>query len=188
MKTIVFITGNQNKFQTAQKSLEGAEITLVQEEIETPEIQSTEVEEVASYSAKWVAEKLKQPVVVTDAGYYIEALNGFPGPFGKFINKWLSSADLLNLMQGKSNRTILAKDCLAYCEPGEEPITFLGVATGTVAERPGAKGESAMDEVFVPEGFDKPQSEIPREKMVEYWSKNLQIWQKLAKHLRNHEK
>lgn len=186
MKTIVFITGNQYKFQTAQKALEGTGITVIQQKLETPEIQSTEVEEVAAYSAKWAADHLQQPVVVSDAGYYIEALNGFPGPFVKYINKWFTSADLVTLMRGRSTRTVVAKDCLAYGEPGKEPVIFLGTAKGTMAEQPGASGSSAMDEVFIPEGFTKPHSEIPREEMVEYWSKNLQVWQKFTEYLKNH--
>lgn len=29
---------------------------------------------------------LNQSVVVMDVGYYIEAINGFPGPFIKYLN------------------------------------------------------------------------------------------------------
>ena len=103
MKTIVFVTGNPYKFEVAQKSFENSDINIVQQEIETPEIQSTDVKEIASYSAKWAAEKLGKPVVLTDAGYYIKTLNGFPGPFIKYINKWLTAEDVLKL------RSILKK-------------------------------------------------------------------------------
>lgn len=45
MKQIHFVTGNSYKFQVAQKALEGTGIDLVQEILDTPEIQSTSVEE-----------------------------------------------------------------------------------------------------------------------------------------------
>ena len=78
MKPIFSITGNAHKFQIAQGTLVGAGIELIQKELETPEIQSTSIEEIASFSAKWASDLLKEPVIVSDAGYHIEALNGFP--------------------------------------------------------------------------------------------------------------
>lgn len=87
MNSIFFITGNAYKFQIAQEALAGDGIELIQKELETPEIQSISIEEIASFSANWASNLLKESVIVSDAGYYIEAFNGFPGPFIKYINK-----------------------------------------------------------------------------------------------------
>lgn len=119
MKPIFFITGNAYKFQIAQEALASAGIELIQKELETPEIQSTIVEEIASFSAKWVCDLLKEPVIVSDAGYYIEALNGFPGPFIKYINEWLSADDILRLMAGKEDRAVIVKDCFSLLRAGQ---------------------------------------------------------------------
>ena len=181
---IIFVTGNQYKLEVARKALEGTKIILLQQKLDTPEIQSLDPKEIASYSAKWVAEKLGKPVVLTDAGYFIEALNDFPGPFVKYFNQWFTSADLIKLMEGKEERTIICRDCLAYCKPGEEPITFIAEARGTIATKPGRKDKFPMNEVLIPEGFDRPQSEIPKEEMIKFWNKNLTIWQDLAKYLK----
>ena len=185
MKTIIFITGNQYKFQVAKKAVENLGINLVQKDLETPEIQSTELEKIAAFSAQWASNKLQKPVVLTDAGYYIEALNGFPGPFIKYANDWLTANDFLKLMKGKKNRTVITKDCLAYCEPGKKPITFLTTAKGKISEKVGAKGTTSINEIFIPDGFDKVESEIPREEMVEFWNKNKDSWQRLAKFLKS---
>lgn len=185
MRTIVFVTGNSYKFQVAQKALENLDIELAQKNLKTPEIQSTEVEEIASFSAQWASNKLKKPVVLTDAGYYIQALNGFPGPFIKYVNYWLTANNFLSLMKGKKDRTVVCKDCLAYCEPGRKPITFLGIAKGKIAEKVGTRSTTSINEIFIPDGFNKVESEIPREQMVEFWSKNIRIWQKLAEFLKN---
>lgn len=103
------MTGNKYKFEIAQKVLENSNVELIQQKIETPEIQSSDVEEIASYSAKFAAEKLGKPVALTDAGWYINALNGFPGLFIKYINQWLTSDEILKLMEGKSDRSVLLK-------------------------------------------------------------------------------
>lgn len=186
MKTISFVTGNQYKLQVAQEALGKMGIKVVQEKLETPEIQSADVAEISSFSARWAADKLGKPVVLTDVGYYIEALNGFPGPFIKYINKWLTSVDLLKLMEGKENRKVTVKVCLAYCEPGKEPVTFLCEIKATIAQKAVkiVNGWSTpINEIFIPEGYDKVESEIPREEMVKFWAKGEAYWEKLADYL-----
>ncbi len=184
MKQVFFITGNKLKFEIAQQALAGANIELVQKELATPEIQSVRVEEVAGFSAKWASDQLKQPVLVSDAGYYIEALNGFPGPFIKYINEWLSAEDILRLMDGKTNRTVEVKDCLAYCEPGQEPVFFCGSAKGTIANKKGSPGLTAINEIFIPEGYDKTESDIPWEEMKNFWSKSMKTYQLVGEYFK----
>jgi len=184
MNPIFFITGNTHKFQIAQKALAGAGIELIQKELETPEIQSTSVEEIASFSAKWAGDLLKEPVIVSDAGYYIEALNGFPGPFIKYINEWLSAEDILRLMDGKEHRKVIVKDCLAYCEPGNEPVLFCGSANGAISNKKGSRGRTSINEIFIPEGYDKVESDIPWDEMKEFWANNIKTYQLLAEYLR----
>jgi len=184
MKPIFFITGNNLKFQVAQKALSGAGIELIQRELETPEIQSAGVEEIASFSAKKACDSLGEPVIVSDAGYYIEALNGFPGPFIKYINEWLSADDILRLMDGRENRRIVVKDCLAYCEPGKKPVTFCDSVRGAIANKKGSKGETSINEIFIPEGYDRVESDIPWDEMKEFWAKSLNHYQALAGYLR----
>ena len=104
--TITFITTNDGKYKIAQEVLGKYGVDVLQKELYLPEIQSDKVEDVASYAAKYAAQKLKESVFVTDVGYYIEALNGFPGPFVKHINQWLSGEDFIKLMEGKSNRKV----------------------------------------------------------------------------------
>jgi XTP/dITP diphosphohydrolase len=187
-RTIYFVTGNKYKFEIAKKVLGETDINLVQEDLDIPEIQSTKVEKIASFSAKWAAEKLGKSVALTDAGYYIEALNGFPGPFIKYINKWLTSEDLLKLMEGKKNRKVVVKGCLAYCEPGKEPVVFPSKVTGTISEKAikkDKKGSTPIDEIFIPKGYDRVETEIPKEEMIKFWAKVENYWKKLANYLTN---
>jgi XTP/dITP diphosphohydrolase len=180
--TLIYITGNEIKFKVAAQVLRNSGISLERKHLPTPEIQSCRVEEVAEYSAIWASQHLNLPVVVTDAGFYIEALNGFPGPFIKFINEWFSADDYLNLMHGKNNRRIVIRDCLAYCQPQQKPVTFCGIYRGEVAIKPGKRSGTSMDQIFIPEGYSIPISEIPPDEMVAYWS-DVGIWQELKWYL-----
>lgn len=189
MQTLVYVTGNSYKFEVAKKSLAAAGIKVTQKKLDTPEIQSTDVSEVAAYSASWAAKKLGQPVVVTDTGYYIEALNGFPGPFIKYVNQWLTAEDLIRLMEGKTNRKAEIKICLAYCQPDEKPHTFLTTAKGTIAQMAGLSRSDTypVDQIFIPEGFNCVDSQLPKDEMVEFWMRKEDYWQKLAAYLSRNE-
>jgi hypothetical protein len=101
---LIYLTRNDLKFAVAERALQGSGIALVQKRMDAPEIQSSQVEEVAAYAGEWASSRLDQPVALTDGGFHIEALGGFPGPFVKFVNQWLTVEDLLSLMRGKENR------------------------------------------------------------------------------------
>ena len=182
MKELIFATRNPLKFSLAQKALTGTAIVLIQQKIDIPEIQSKDVQEIASFSAKWGSNFLGKPIVVSDAGYYIEALNGFPGPFIKFINQWLTAEDMLRLMEGKENRNAFIKECIAYCEPNGEPTCFIGNFKGTIALAPGKKGETPINEIFIPDGLTRPESEISQDERINFWKQDA-AWKNLAKYL-----
>lgn len=186
MRTLVFVTSNQYKFEVAKESLEESGVELIQEKLETPEIQSTDVSQIASFSADWAANKLGKPVVLLDVGYYIEELNGFPGPFIKYINNWLNAEDLLKLMKDKSNRKVVVKGALAYCKPTKAPVVFLSEWEGNIAQKAiktNKPGSTSINEIFIPKGYDKVETEIPREEMVKFWSTSEAYWKELIEYL-----
>ncbi|MBI5297326.1 MAG: hypothetical protein HY869_17750 [Chloroflexi bacterium] len=182
--SLVYVTGNELKYKVALQALQGSGISLERKSLNTPEIQSSRVEEIAEWSAVWASRQLNQPVVVMDAGYYIEALNGFPGPFIKYVNEWFSAEDYLKLMQGRENRRVVLRDCLAYCRPNEKPTLFCQVHHGEMAVNPGRRNGTSIDQIFIPAGFSHPISEIPADELLSYWS-NTTVWQELAAHLEN---
>ena len=185
MQKIYFITSNEYKFQIAVEAFKNSDFKLVQKVLDTPEIQSENLGEIASYSIKWAAAKLKHPVFLSDAGCFIESLKGFPGPFIKYINQYLTAPDFLKLLAGKKNRKVVFKDCLAYCEPGKDPVLFFSRGEGTIATKRGKRGSTAINEIFIPKGFDKPESEIPRDQMIKFWNKNVKNFKALEKYLKN---
>jgi XTP/dITP diphosphohydrolase len=177
---LVYVTGNAFKLAVAERALEGSGVVLVQKDLDAPEIQSDRVEDVAIYAGEWACRRLGEPVVVTDGGFYIEALNGFPGPFVKFVNQWLTAQDLLDLMQGKDDRRIVARDCLAYCRPGEKPVTFSGSYPGVLATVPGERNGRSIERVFIPTGYTAPVSDWPAEEQLAYWSR-ADVWVQLRR-------
>lgn len=189
-RTIVFATSNPYKFKIAKDVLSDSPFKLLRKELGVPEIQDESVQKVAAFSARWVSSILKRPAVVSDGGCYIETLNGFPGPFVKYINQWLSAKDLLRLLQNKKNRQVIWKDCLAYCEPGKKPVTFISNFRGKIATKTGLntyrKNYSWVDTLFIPIGHTKPLSELPTDAYLLFWSQNKKhdSWQRLLLYLK----
>ena len=99
MKKVTMITGNMGKWKIASDIFKKYNVELEHIKMDTPEIQSHDVEEVSKYSAEYASNKLNIPVIKSDVGYYIDELGGFPGPFLRYINDMLESEDILKMME-----------------------------------------------------------------------------------------
>lgn len=179
-----FATTNSHKFAVARRFFDeaGLHVDLRQYDLETPEIQADTVAEVALSSARWAAEQLRQPVVAADAGLYIEELNGFPGPYIKYINSTLSPQNILAMLTRNPNRRAKFVDALAYYDPNtEEGRVFSSVTFGKIASKPAAAEGSSTDRIFIPDGFDVPLADMREEDRTAVW--NTDRWQGLVEYL-----
>lgn len=114
MKQVVFVTSNEFKFKHAQHMTEPAGITLVHKHMDLQEIQSESGEEITRYKAGQAYDKLQHPVVVNDDTWLIPGLNGFPGPYMKSMNEWLTAQDWLNLTRPLKDRRIILQQHIVY--------------------------------------------------------------------------
>lgn len=94
MKKITFVTGNWSKILSAKQILEPLGIEVDHVKMDTTEIQADSVEEIAMHSAKEASEKLKCSVLKNDTGLFVEALDGFPGPYTELVKM-----DFLNFLK-----------------------------------------------------------------------------------------
>jgi len=148
MREMVFVTGNKGKFSEAKEILAAKDIELIQNKDGYPELQEDELEPIAAYGAKYCAEKLKHPVMVDDSGLFINALNGFPGPYSAFVEENLGNQRVLKLMEDESDRSAVFKSVIGYCEPGGEPVTFTGTVEGEIAYEERGSGGFGYDPIF----------------------------------------
>ena len=183
MNEIVMVTGNGGKYKVANDIFIKKGLNLIQEKIETPEIQSYNVEDVSAYSALFAAKELDSPVVKSDVGYFIPALNGFPGPFVKYINGMLSSEEILKMMENKIDRTIILKECLTFATPTGEIKQFINEEKASIALKAHGIG-SAFDRIVVFEGQELPKSMNTDEENLEHFKKSLKIYENMAEYLK----
>lgn len=141
---INFITSNKGKF------VEGRDIIgdMVQRNLGYAEIQADTLEEVAIYGMNEVMTRLKEPVMLEDAGLFIEALDGFPGVYSAYVQKTIGNGGILKLMDGIRDRRAFFKSVVLYAEPGMEPQMFSGIVRGQIGQE--ARGSSGFgyDPIF----------------------------------------
>ncbi|WP_406657989.1 XTP/dITP diphosphatase [Methanolobus sp. ZRKC2] len=148
MRKIIFVTGNKGKFSEVKEILAAKDIEVIQNSDGYPELQENELEPIAAYGAKWVAEKLGMPVMVDDSGLFIKALNGFPGPYSAFVEENLGNKRVLKLMEDEEDRTATFKSVIGYCEPGKEPEVFTGTVDGKISFEECGNGGFGYDPIF----------------------------------------
>jgi XTP/dITP diphosphohydrolase len=180
--TVTFVTGNTLKYQVAKGIFEKYQIILNQQVLNISELQSTEVAEVASYSAQLAIEQINKPVIVSDVGWYITSLNGFPGTFVKYTNDWLGSEKMLKLMEGELNREVIVKECVGLCIPNQPVKTFISNTKGSIGQEMMGDG-TVMDKIFIPDGFEVTLGSLPVEERVKFWQSNLNHYKQAAEYL-----
>jgi XTP/dITP diphosphohydrolase len=104
---------------------------------------------------------------VEDAGLFIEALKGFPGPYAAYAYQTIGNNGLLKLLENVENRKAVFRSAIAYCDSeAEAPVVFEGEAEGeiTVDERIGSgKSGFGFDPIFRPSGSEKAFAEMTLE-------------------------
>jgi XTP/dITP diphosphohydrolase len=148
MRKIIFVTGNPHKVREAGDILSHVGIEVSQNNCGYPELQEDELEPIASFGARWAADKLDNEVMVDDSGLFIEALGGFPGPYSAYDFDTLGNERILKLMEGETNRRAVFKCVIGYCRPGKEPYLFSGEVAGEITNESRGSGGFGYDPIF----------------------------------------
>lgn len=183
-----FVTGNALKFDIAAAYFAplAGHFSLEQVAIDVPEIQASTVEEVATAAAQEAVRIKGEPCIVNDAGFCIEALNGFPGPFLRYANQWLGTEGYLRLLSGTDNRRAYFEDSLAVAFPGGNVKAFTRRQYGRIAEAAidGLLGWAAND-LFIPDGYDVPLGQLTHEDQIAFWGDG--CWPEVVSYLQGYE-
>ena len=169
---ITFVTSNNEKYKIAQTILKNKGIGIDQFCWDDNEIQSCDICEISRKSALAAFRHLKRTVAVTDVGFYITALKGFPGPFVKYVNYYLDANDIIKLMSHISNREIIVKECLTIIDLHGRIQQYNSSFEGSVAHEamccPEGKS-SSFEKIFIPKGARYPISLLAEKQRFEFW-------------------
>ena len=166
-RVVFFATGNIHKFNEVRSILTGLDIAVGMLRMKGEEIQSSSLVEIAQTSAREAFKRCGLPVIVEDAGLFIDVLKGFPGPYAAYAYETIGNKGLLKLMERVQNRKARFQSAIVYCDSETEaPVVFEGEAAGKITseERVG-KGKSGFgfDPIFQPDGSAKTFAEMTLE-------------------------
>lgn len=160
MKTLAFVTTNDNKFRSFSSLFNLEDWNIIQEKIETPEIQSLSTESIAVNSAEFAAKILNIPVAKEDVGLFIPSLKGFPGPFLNQIENWFETDDFERLLSNLSIRPAYWQYSIALAIPGYETKVFTTQHHGSMINKVRGNSGYISDKLFVPEKESKTIAEL----------------------------
>ena len=138
-----FITTNQEKIVTARRHLTPLGISFQETSLDLTEIQTTSVVDIVKAKAREAYEKIREPLVVSDHSWNIPALNGFPGPYMKYINEWLSTEDFLALTKRHDDHRIIKTEAVCFTD-GTSTQVFTSDLEGVILETPRGNGLPTM--------------------------------------------
>ena len=153
------MTGNKNKLKEASQIL-GFEVKGI--EVDVPEIQDIEVDNIIEYKARKAYEEVKRPIIIEDTGLYFESMNGFPGALIKWVLKSVGNKGIVKILKNMGHRKAYAKTSIGYFD-GDEFRIFSGIIKGEICEEPRGENGFGWDMIFQPEGYDKTFAEMTNE-------------------------
>ncbi len=166
--SLYFVTNNKHKYEEASRVLSkyGIKLELLPS-VKKIEIQDDDLSKIVLYAAKTAYAYVRKPLVVEDAGLFIKALKGFPGPYSSYVYKTIGIKGVLKLLENTPDRQAYFKSVVAcVCPPYIE--VFEGVVEGWIAREPrGSKG-FGFDPIFVPQGSDKTFAEMDMDEKNKY--------------------
>jgi XTP/dITP diphosphohydrolase len=162
-RVVLLATGNFHKFDEARRILTEYGIAAGMLRVKNVEIQSDSLEEIAKASVIEAFSRCRLPIIVEDAGLFVDALKGFPGPYAAYVYKTISNPGLLKLMANVKDRKATFRSVIAYYDGQSAPVCFEGEATGTIAHNEiwgNLKTGFGFDPIFQPAGSRKTFAEM----------------------------
>lgn len=164
-KKLYFVTTGTNKFNEIKAWLNQLqpELKLEQCLLEVPEIQSLDLHEVAIAKARDAWQKLQQPLLVDDAGLYLDAYPLFPGPLTKFVHQSIGMSAIIGVAGDKRKASF--RNCLVYMKSPDEYYMFEGETRGqfVLLENMDTSKPLHCVDVLIPEGFEKTFGQLTAE-------------------------
>jgi len=152
-KVAFFVTTNFHKFSEARHVLAEHGVAAAMLRIAAIEIQDDNLEEIAKASVRDAVEKSGLPVLVEDAGLFIDALKGFPGPYSSYVYRTLGTRGVLKLMEGANKRKAYFYSVVAFYSPERaSPKCFHGKVEGSISLKERGNQGFGFDPIFEPKG------------------------------------
>ena len=170
-------TSSDHKFAEAKEVMQEYFIELERLKIERVEIQADDPVLIAEYSLKVL--KVDIPILIEDAGLYIDKYYGFPGPYSSYALRTINNEGILKLMEEEKERHARYLSAVAYRD-GDISVTFKGEVEGWISHEERGTNGFGYDPIFIPaEGDGRTFAEMNAEEKTKI-SHRSRAFRKLA--------
>ena len=158
---LYFATGNKGKFVQVQPVLAEYGVELEQKQVEFEEPDCEDLKEIALAKARQAFQQLKQPLIVEDTGFFLEAHPGFPGPHTKWVFEKIGFEGFLKLLSGKSKKGFF-KTIICFIDGKDSFKFFEGEWHGRISSKISEKSSKTLPyaQFFIGEGEKMPSIEM----------------------------
>jgi XTP/dITP diphosphohydrolase len=145
---IRYVTTNSGKLREARERLDAIEGA----DYDYEEIQSDSLAAIAARGAREAYRELDgdDPVIVDDAGLFVEPLDGFPGPYSAYVEETLGIERVARLALAEGGHGAAFRTVVAYAD-GDAVESFEGVVEGEIVA-PRGEGGFGYDPIFEHDG------------------------------------
>ncbi len=144
-------TSSDHKYEEAREVLAEFGVELMRLSIDRVEIQADDPELIAEYSLRVL--DVDVPILIEDAGLYIDKYFGFPGPYSSYALRTIDNEGILKLMEGEKERGARYLSAVAFRD-GDTSVTFTGEVVGRIAEEMRGTNGFGYDPIFMPDEGD----------------------------------
>lgn len=175
---INFITSNAGKIRSLNRYFECLrcdDVEIIANNLDLIEPQADTVAEVSLFKARQAFKQLNEAVLVEDGGFAIEALNGFPGVYTKFINETLGVEGYMRLMQGIENRNAKWLSVATFIDTDGSEHQFHRKGGETIISKEASNKDnpvawSALWKIIWIEQFQKTMADMTEEEVMAFYS------------------
>ena len=154
---VTFVTGNQKK---ADYFAELIGLPVAHQNLDLPEIQSLDLEEIVRHKVRAAYDIVQAPVLVEDVALEFTALGRLPGPYIKWFLRELGHEQLCRLVDGK-DRSCVGKCVYGYFD-GTNERYWHSAHAGTIPEHPYEGEAFGWDTIYIPDGYHVTRAELSK--------------------------
>lgn len=156
------VSNNIHKFDEIRHILNEYKVaTVLLRKVDAVEIQDDDIKAIAITKAIDALKKCNLPIVVEDAGLFIESLKGFPGPYSSYIYKKIGNSGVISLLENSANRRAYFQSVAVFLSSEmDEPSHFIGQVKGEIVKRKRGDKGFGFDPIFKPQNSSKTFAEM----------------------------
>jgi XTP/dITP diphosphohydrolase len=116
-----YVTTNAGKVREVREYLDDGAVTQL--DFDYAEIQAPTLEPIAVRGAREAYRHAGEPILVDDAGLFVDALDGFPGPYSSYVEDRLGIERVWRLTEPEDDHAAAFRGVVAYCDGDEFAAT-----------------------------------------------------------------